>query len=217
LLVGLFAVVFALVSVLASAPPAFAANAQVMAFGHNLIVNGDAEANVGSDDETIVVKPIGWTTSGQFGVFKYGGIFGFPDRRVPGPPNRGRNFFTGGDAAVSSATQIVDVRRASSAIDAGTVHFTLSAWLGGYDGQDDYATVSAAFLDTHARELGHVRLGPVTPADRHALTGLVQRFATGKLPPQTRAVRVVLTAKRVVGTSNDGYIDDVSFLLSRST
>src|SRR5580692_10611581 len=77
LLVGLLSSLIAVLTLVGSAAPAFAANANTF-FGHNLIVNGNAEANVGSDDETVVVKPSGWQTSGQFGVFKYGGIFGFP-------------------------------------------------------------------------------------------------------------------------------------------
>ncbi len=84
----------------------------------------------------------------------------------PGRPDRGKNFFTGGDAAISTAAQLIDLRGIAAAIDTGKVRFNLSAWLGGYDGQEDYATVSAVFLSSLAHSLGQVRLGPVTPADR---------------------------------------------------
>jgi hypothetical protein len=211
------AIAIAALSIAMDVQLAHAANRDATLFGHNLVVNGNAEANVGSDDETVVVKPSGWTTSGQFGVFKYGGIFGFPDRSVPGPNDRGKNFFTGGDAPVSKATQLVDLRSIAAAIDAGDVRFNLSAWLGGYDAQDDYATVSAVFLNSLAHTLGQVRLGPVTPADRGAHTSLVARSLAGTVPKRTRTVRVVLTANRVVGTSDDGYIDDVSLVLTRKS
>ncbi len=216
MLVGLLAVAIAFLSMtMTDGHPVLAASADATLYGRNLVVNGNAEANVGSDDETIVVKPTGWKTSGQFGVFKYGGIFGFPDRSVPGPADRGKNFFTGGDAAISTATQLIDLRGIAAAIDTGKVRFNLSAWLGGYDGQEDYATVSAVFLSSLAHSLGQVRLGPVTPADRGSHTSLVARSLQGTLPKATRSVRVVLTANRVVGTSDDGYIDDVSLILTR--
>jgi hypothetical protein len=199
----------------ASASPWALAGQPASVFDRNLIFNGDAEANAGADDETIVVRPLGWTTTGQFGVFKFGGISGFPDRNAPGPPHRGSNFFTGGDAPVSTASQIVDVASAAKEVDGGSVRYTFSAWLGGYDAQEDYGTASASFLDGNKQRLGGVLLGPVTPADRHDRTGFVQRSHSGTLPRGTRTVRVTMTAKRVVGTSNDGYIDDVSLILRR--
>jgi len=214
LLVGLLSFFIVALTVVGSALPASAANVNTF-FGRNLIVNGNAEANIGSDDETVVVKPSGWQTSGQFGVFKYGGIFGFPDRSVPGPADRGKNFFTGGDAAISTATQTIDLSPIAAMVDAGNVRYDLSAWLGGYDAQSDYATVAAVFLAGPARTLGAARIGPVTTADRSERTSFVPRSHSGSVPAGTRAVRVVLTAKRIVGTSNDGYIDDVSFVLSR--
>ena len=217
MLVGLLSFAMLALTVVTGAAPALGATGNGALFGRNLVVNGNAETNLGSDDETIVVSPAGWKTTGQFGVFKYGGIFGFPDRNVPGPPDRGNNFFTGGDAAISTATQIIDVARVAAAIDAGAVRYDLSAWLGGYDAQSDYATVSAVFLGVPSRALGTVRLGPVTPADRGERTSFVARSHAGSLPTGTRAVRIVLTAKRVVGTSNDGYIDDVSLVLTHSS
>ncbi len=151
MLVGLLSFAMLALTVVTGAAPALArrTTSNGALFGRNLVVNGNAETNLGSDDETIVVSPAGWKTTGQFGVFKYGGIFGFPDRNVPGPPDRGNNFFTGGDAAISTATQIIDVARVAAAIDAGAVRYDLSAWLGGYDAQSDYATVSAVFLGSN--------------------------------------------------------------------
>jgi hypothetical protein len=217
LLVGLLSLAIFALTVVSGAVPALGATGDPAFFGRNLVVNGNAEANRGSDDETVVVRPSDWKTSGQFGVFQYGGIFGFPDRNVPGPPDRGRNFFTGGDAAISTATQTIDVAPIAATIDAGRVRYVLSAWLGGYDAQSDDATVDAFFLGGPSHALGSARLGPVTSADRGERTSLVARSHAGTVPAGTRAVRIVLTAKRIVGTSNDGYIDDVALVLARSS
>jgi hypothetical protein len=210
---GAFVLVGLIVATSVAAIPSPAADAL---FGHNLVVNGDGELDVGADDETLVVKPKGWTTTGQFTVFQFGGISGFPTASDPGPPNRGKNFFTGGDAHRSTATQIVSVAGAARPIDAGRVAYTFSGWLGGYEEQGDYAMVTADFLSVDGVKLDAATLGPVTAADRHNRTGLFLRVKTGPLPRGTRSVRVTITATRLVGASNDGYSDDISLVLSRS-
>lgn len=184
-------------------------------FGHNLVVNGDAEADAGADDETLVVKPTGWSTRGQFTAFQYGGISGFPDMRAPGPPDRGKNFFTGGDAHRSTATQQIPVVAAARAIDAGIATYTFSGWLGGYAEQGDYAMATAEFLSTDGAKLDEATIGPVTAADRQNRTGLFFRAKTGSVPRGTRSIRVTIAATRLVGVSNDGYSDDISLVLSR--
>jgi hypothetical protein len=184
-------------------------------FGHNLVVNGDAEADVGADDETLIVRPTGWSTTGQFTVFQYGGISGFPDLKGPGPLNRGKNFFTGGDAHRSTATQSIQVAAAARAIDAGNATYVLSGWLGGYAEQGDYAMVTAEFFSADGTKLDEATIGPVTAADRQNKTGLFFRTKTGGVPRGTRSVRVTISATRLVGASNDGYSDDISLVLSR--
>jgi hypothetical protein len=186
-------------------------------FGRNLVVNADAEAGVGADDETLVVKPTGWVTTGQFTVFQYGGISGFPDMKSPGPPDRGKNFFTGGDTHRSTATQLIAVGSAGRAIDAGAVTYAFSGWLGGYAEQGDYAMVVAEFLSADGTKLDSATIGPVTPADRQNKTGLFFRMKTGSVPRGTRSIRVTILATRLVGTSNDGYADNISLVLSRRT
>ena len=58
----------------------------------------------------------------------------------------GTNFFAGGNTGPSAGSQTIDVSGAAAEIDAGGVTATLSGLLGGFDGQDDRATLSAAFL-----------------------------------------------------------------------
>jgi len=59
-------------------------------YGINLVTNGGAEADVGAPDSSHVVKPTGWTTTGQFTAVQYGASGGFPDTTSPGPADRGR-------------------------------------------------------------------------------------------------------------------------------
>ena len=64
----------------------------------------------------------------------------------------GKNFFAGGPGgAVSGASQSINVGAAAAEIDAGDVRATLAALLGGYNGQDDQAQVTAAALNAAGR------------------------------------------------------------------
>jgi hypothetical protein len=184
-------------------------------FGTNLIVNGDAESDTGAPSNSQIVKPTGWTTTGQFTAVQYGASGGFPDTTSPGPPDRGKNFFAGGNVAKSTATQTIDLSSAASAIDAGSVTYALTGWLGGFAGQTDHADVVVSFLSGTGGTLGAAHIGPVTPADRHGVTGFVKRTASGSVPAHTRSARVVITATRYEGEYNDGYSDDLSLVLTK--
>jgi hypothetical protein len=182
-------------------------------FGTNLVVNGDAESDTGAPSNSQVVKPTGWTTTGEFTAVQYGASGGFPDKTSPGPSDRGKNFFGGGNVAKSTTTQTIDLSSGRQAIDSGGVTYVLTGWLGGYSAQADNAQVTVTFLSAAGGSLGSGRIGPVTPADRHGATGFFKRTATGSVPAQARAARVVITATRFEGSYNDGYSDDVSLFL----
>jgi hypothetical protein len=184
-------------------------------FGTNLVVNGDAESDTGAPSNNQVVKPTGWTTTGEFTAVQYGASGGFPDKTSPGPSDRGKNFFGGGNVVKSTATQTVDLSSGAQAIDSGGVTYLLAGWLGGYSGQADNAQVTVTFLNASGSSLGSGRIDPLTPADRHGTTGFFKRTATGSVPAQARAARVVITATRFEGTYNDGYSDDVSLVLNK--
>ena len=84
-------------------------------FGSNLIVNGDAEADVGTAAGDLIPSVTGFTTTGQFTVVQYGPNDGFPTATDPGPANRGTNFFAGGpSAALSTGSQSIDVSAGSA-------------------------------------------------------------------------------------------------------
>jgi hypothetical protein len=198
---------------LASTP---AAAAPLTLFGHNLIVNGDAEAGPGAYDETVVVRVPGWTTTGNFTAVQYGAAGAFPMSDDPGPPDRRRNFFSGGpNNARSSAFQMIDVSAVAAAIDAGAVAYLLSGYIGGFADQDDHLKVVAKFLDRASRVIGKATIGPVYASDRKYVTGLFERHARGGVPPGTRAIRVAIVSVRVLGLYNDGECDDVSLELAK--
>jgi hypothetical protein len=179
----------------------------------NLIVNGNAEAAIGSADGSPVATP-GWTSAGEATAIQYGAS-GWLALTDPGPDDRGLNNFTGGwSDATSSLTQTATVSQFSSTIDANQVTYVLSGWLGGYDGQDDNATLTVTFQSASGAPLGTGSIGPVLASDRSGATGLLQRSSTGVVPAGTRTASVVLSLVRTEGTSNDGCADNLSLVFS---
>jgi hypothetical protein len=208
--------VIAIVWVLALLLIAQQCSRATLASGANLLLNGDAEAGPGSPNGTKVMRASGWNATGLFNVVQYG-AGEFPGPNVPGPANRGRNFFAGGpDGNVSTATQVVDVSNRARAIDAKDTECQLSGYLGGYGGQNDNAVLAAEFQGAASQKLGAVAIGPVLAADRDRATGLVLRTASAPVPPGTRRIAVTLTMTRTDGTSNDGYADNLSLTLTNS-
>lgn len=193
-----------------------AAPNQSSVFGRNLLVNGDAEAGPGAYDETVAFSVPGWTTHGNFTAVEYGAAGAFPMWDDPGPVDRGRNFFSGGPAsALSWAVQTVDVSVAAAAVDAGAVAYALSGYIGGYGDQNDNVTVTALFLEPGDGVLARTAIGPVLALDRHGVTGLLERHASGRVPPGTRAIRVQIVSKRLGGSYNDGECDNLSLTLAK--
>lgn len=179
--------------------------ANAASFGTNLVANGDAEAG----------SATAFTTTGDFTVlpYTYGG--GYPVAGDPGVSEGGEYFFAGSMyVGLSTASQTIDLSSLASAIDSGGTGYTLSALLGGFASQDDNSVLSIAFRGLGGVDLGDVAIGPVTPADRNDQTGFLNRSDSGFVPVGTRSVDLLLTATRYEGTSNDGYADNLSFVLS---
>lgn len=184
--------------------------------GRNLVFNGDAEYSRGFDSNSEQQYAAGWNNPGPGGVttLTYLAGDGFPTPTDPGPVDRGANFFSGGTNATSTMTQRIDLSALADSIDAGTTEFILSAYLGGYSNQNDRATVIAHFVNGTGSEIGMAQLAAVTAAERGNATGLLYRDEFNLLPAQTRFVDIELTATRASG-ENDGYADNISFLLVR--
>ena len=146
-----------------------------VALGADVVTNGGAEGDAGSEHSgQTVVPPSGWTTlEGGLSAQRYGHN-GFPDGG-----GSGNNLFTGGASARSSARQVIDLSSGASRIDQGGHTATLSAKLGGFEAQGDHAFVTAEFLGAKGDRLDALTVGPVTRADRADRTTLLARTATG--------------------------------------
>ncbi len=197
---------------LATTAAVYAPTAAASQFGRNLVRNGNAEANTGAASDTQIVRPADWRTTGQFTAVQYGIPGGFPDENSPGPPNRGRNDFEGGNAPRSTATQSISLLESAAAIRLGA-RYTFSAWLGGWENQDDHATATVTFLSAHGDSVGSVKLGPVTPQERHNVTGLLYQSQSGVVPKDATRADVTIVITRYEGTYNDGSADNVSLML----
>lgn len=187
------------------------------ASGPNLIQNPGAES--GPADPNCVGPAIipGWASvRGQPSVCAYAANGG-PLPTDPGPPSRGTNYFAGGNDSPSTLSQVIDVSSSAFQIDTGSLPFTLSGWLGGFDGQDDNAILRANFLSAASATLGSASIGPVLSAERSGVTGLISKSASGLVPAGTRSVQVVLDMTRTSGTYNDGYADNLSLVLGVSS
>lgn len=181
--------------------------------GTSVVQNGGGEA-VPVRGCTVPASIPGWTSDGRVGICSYNAGGGYPGPADPGPPNRGENFFFGGGSAASSMNQMISLASNAAQIDAGTLPYTLSAYLGGYAGDQDAAKVTLQFLNQGGAAVGSaVTLGPVTPADRASVTGLFLRTAANNVPAGARSARVTVDFTRGNGDSNDGYADEISLVL----
>lgn len=193
---------------------AFMPAAHADTFGSNLIVNGGAEAGAGSSNGGLVGVP-GWATTSNFTAVQYGASGGFPATSDIGPADRGHNFFAGGESnAFSRATQTIDLSALSASINGGQSKYALSAWLGGYQSQDDNARLSATFYGAGGAVLSSASLGPVLAGGRGNATGLALRDTQGYIPVGTLSVGISLDMTRTAGSYNDGYADNLSFAVA---
>lgn len=210
---GLF---FALIAgILASISSVMAAT---VPFNQNLIINGDAESDIGSATGAVIGPVTGFTTTGNFTVTKYGATVSsgdFPALTSPGPVDRGLNFFSGGPSnAASSAYQLIDVASVASSIDLGSTRYQLSGFLGGFSSQSDHAVLTASFLNSDDTPIGIGSIGPVLNGDRNNVTGLLERSTDGIVPVGTRSIEIRLALTRNAGSFNDGYADNLTMKLT---
>lgn len=177
-------------------------------FGTNLIVNGDAEAGPGSGSSTIVSSIPGWTSTGA-NVIVYKSGYGITlDDIVPNKV--GNNYFSNGNTS-SNLKQTVDLSAGASTIDAGTVTFDASGYFGGFQNDDDSASMTVAFLDGTGKQLSSLTIGNVKSADR-AGSGLYLRRQIGPVPSGARSATVTVNFVQVSGSNNAGA-DNLSLVL----
>ena len=133
----------------------------------NRLVNGGFEGPVPSGKVQPVPPILGWELSEGTGYVRYGARSHFfvPSWQASARFGTagGRMLWGGYSAAtggINTATQTVDVSDAATAIDAGRVRASLSAYLGGTGAYGDAMRAQAEFRDAAGVTLGAVVIGP---------------------------------------------------------
>src|SRR5271168_738990 len=114
----------------------------------NLLINGDAELQLCTNDWDAQTSVPGWRVlRGAASVLCYS-AFGLAGETPVLPTNlpAGRALF-GAPGADTEMEQVVDVAAAAATIDSRTVGFHLSGWLGGWRDRPERATLTAVFVD----------------------------------------------------------------------
>ena len=178
----------------------------------NAIVNPGAELGPGSATGNDILSVPGWNTTGNFTAAQYGASAA--PVISPGPAF-GANFFSGGpNTPTDMATQIIDVSNLASSIDAGQIAYVLSGYFGGYSFQNDNATLFATFFSLANTTLGtSTVIGGFNSTSRSNISQLLSDTGAGFIPAGTRSVQITLQMTRVEGIYNDGYADNLSFVV----
>jgi uncharacterized protein (TIGR03437 family) len=188
-------------------------------FGNNVIVNAGAESGAGGDGTAQVPSVPGWSNTGGCDVYAYATASSNVDGISPTdivPWGAGNNYFAGGiQPASCTFTQSIDLSSGVTAIDGGNVTFALSAYLGGYGGDSDNATLTVVLEDAGGNQLSSTTLGPVAPTDRaNQENGLYLRRQIGQVPTGARTAVLTLNMNWVNGGSNEAYADNLSLLFN---
>lgn len=173
--------------------------------GTNLVGNAsgesyapDAVAHAQYDPNLVGVgtappaTPDGWTTTNGFRVVTYGSA----EYPATAPPGGGTVMFSGsldsGSVSPGTASRTALVGACAAEIDAGTVAYSMSAYLGGASTYGDTMAFTAEFRDGADASLGTASLGPVA-----ATSGFTLQSTAGTVPAQTRSIVFTLTATKV--------------------
>lgn len=182
----------------------------------NLLANPEAEAPPVRAADGSFGAPQGWVATvtpedGEQGPFDscYGGADGETEaleRSVGAAIEGGARYFFAGFDKQATLRQDVTVPA-----EAGGRTLVIGGDFGGWESQEDHATLEARFLDAGGSvELGApLATGAVTAADRGFATTMLPRQASGTVPIGTATIRFVLTQTREEGLSNDGYADNL--------
>lgn len=186
-------------------------------FGTNLIVNPGAEAGPG-DNGTTPIQPIpGWARTGYADVITYASDYeaGINLYDII-PQDHGLNMFYGGNRhQPSSLTQTVDLTPGATAINLGTVVYTVAGYLGGYGDWDDNSVLTVVFLGASSQALKTVTLGPVLAVDRGDANGMYLRRQIGIVPAgTTQATITLLFTPNSTSSENNGLADNLSLVLN---
>jgi uncharacterized protein (TIGR03437 family) len=193
--------------------------AQTTIFSTNLVVNAGAESGAGGDGTAQVANVPGWSRTGGCDVWAYNTAFNNVNGIQPTdivPLATGNNYFAGGiQPANCTFAQSIDLSSGATTIDAGTVTFAASAYLGGYGSDGDNATLTLAFQGASGNQLSTLTLGPVGPNDRAAQqSGLYLQRQIGQVPAGTRTAVLTLNMIWVNGANNEAFADNLALQLN---
>jgi len=178
-------------------------------FGKNLVVNGDAEATPGAPSGTPPGSIAGWTISGGPQVLRYSDS-GRMDIGTIGPANRGLNYFGGSTTAKATLTQKIDLSPAASGIDAGTVSYDASGYIGITGG--DTSSMIVTLQNASGGAIASFTFGPLDPNIYQ--NGIYLQRKIGQLPSGTRSVTIEVDLARTSGSNNAAASDNISFVLN---
>lgn len=156
--------------------------------GVELVTNGGAEAGL-----------TGWVVSE-----------GNPGTRANAyPGGSGSLIFDGGTVVSAHIYQHIALDAPAHAF----LWFDFSAYLGGWENQNDWSHADVLFYSAANALLAHHTLHGPSAAERGSVSSLLLRQTQGYVPESTTWLRVTLGMHRTAGTNNDGYVDDVSLIL----
>jgi hypothetical protein len=182
-------------------------------FGTNLIFNGDAESNSGTNNLTPNRGIAWWWDVAGLTLGRYGANTNFPSLATPGPTIRGVNFFLGGTGLSNSISQTLDVSVFSSQIDGQGVHYQLAGFFGASTNRNERMTLTARFLSENGQMLATNSVGGVMTDSVTNGISLVEQTATGRLPLGTRRIELLLAASST-STNNFSCADNLSLVLT---
>jgi hypothetical protein len=185
-----------------------------IAYGTNLIFNGDAEFNSGTNNYRPDRGIAWWWDYAGTTLARYGSNAKFLAAGNPGPTNCGNIYFLGGTNGNTFVSQTIDVSEFSADIDDPGVDCELSGWLGGAGSRSNSTAFTARFLSTPTNALGTNTLGPVTTMDRGGTSALLSCTNNGTLPAGTRLVEFTLAMTSEFALTNDAAADNLSFVLT---
>lgn len=187
----------------------------------NLLVNPEAEAPPSLDAEGDYTPPQGWTwinpeteVQGPYDSCYGGGVGNerdVVDSSVGEAIDGGARVFFAGDGGTENPHTVELQQEIAVPAEADGMTLLIGGDFGGYEGQEDHATLEARFFNLdHTVEPGPpLATSVVSAADRGGETALLARQASGTVPTGTRFIRFVLTQTREEGTDNDGYADNL--------
>ncbi|CAF3975353.1 unnamed protein product [Rotaria sp. Silwood1] len=173
------------------------------------MTNGDGETGI-CGNNTNITSPTGWNYNGTVTQISYNII------SSDFYSERGHCYFYGQISKSTSMWQTINLTNYvdSLLIDAQTVKFNLSAWLGGYTTQDDNVAISLTFANENNQIIGNrTSIGPVLANDRGNHTSLIFRQTNGFVPVGARFFTVFVLFTRLEGTTINADVDNIAVFL----